>query len=88
MSDALKVTVFFSGGDEPFICHANGVCTIEDLQEIEREIASDFSDFNEDGSYTFNCNWYGGLIGENGILETPSGWDLSLEAFTPVSEEA
>lgn len=88
MSNELRVTAAYLTGDGPFICHVDGACTIKALQEIESEIASEFSGFNDDGSYTFICHWFAGQYGDYGRCELSPGWELTLETFTPVPEDA
>lgn len=86
--DKLKITFCFLSGDEPFISSVYGQCTIDELKHIERELAENFSDFADEGSYTFTCNYFSGQYGEYGRCEQAPGWEFNFENFTPIPAAA
>lgn len=82
---SLLITVFFMEGEEPFISHVNGKCTVAVLQEIEADIQENYGDLDRgDGDYVFSASQFDGQYGEYGMCEFPPGWELSLEAFMPL----
>lgn len=88
MKDELKISVAYTKGDDPFICHVNGKCTIQDLQEIESELQNVISDSHEEGEYFLDCQYFAGQYGEYGRCELEPGWELTIDSYTPIPEDA
>lgn len=80
----LQVTVFICADVEPFICAVNGKCTIDALEEIEKDINECHDDMVEDGNYTFQCAWFPGQYDELGRCELAPGWELDQIKFEPM----
>lgn len=86
-SEGLEVTFCLCHGADPFICAVNGNCTIDNLDEIEKEVRENsYDDMKLDGRYKFRCAWYAGEYGEYGVCEIAPGWELELINFEPPQE--
>ena len=85
----LYIQFFYNGKDDPFICGAEGnICCID---EIEKEYLEDFDKdndgvFKKAGDYLFEVYRENDQIGDEGRIELPGYWDLTLVSFKPLAE--
>ena len=78
------VEVFSQEGDPAFVCGLYGRTNGDMIEQIEKDL-NDNRDFMEkgDGRYLYRVAYESAQIGNEGRIELPAYWDLSLVAFLP-----
>lgn len=76
-----RITVFHQAGDDAFICAVYGRFTVDDLQDIEREILDNPIE-GPDGRYEFSAHYEPAQKGEFGMIEIPEGWELEQVGYS------
>jgi len=79
------IEIFFLDNETPFICGVNGHVTISMLEEIERDLGEYISDtFTKgQGSYLFEAYFNSAQRGDEGRIEIPEYWELTMIGFKP-----
>lgn len=82
--ESVWVEVFYSEGDDPFICSISGQITVEQLNLIQSEMLEYREDYFEKGSglYVFRCAHYQAHHDNVGMTE-PAHWETDLESYSP-----
>lgn len=78
------VEVFSQEGDPAFVCGLYGRTNGDMIEQIEKDL-NDNRDFmkNGDGRYLYRVAYEPAQIDNEGRVELPAYWDLSLVAFLP-----
>jgi hypothetical protein len=81
------VEVFSQEGDPAFVCGLYGRTNGDMIEQIEKDLNAN-RDFmaNGDGRYLYRVTYESAQIGNEGRVELPAYWDLSLVAFLPNSK--
>lgn len=82
------VEVFSQEGDPVFVSGINGATNGDMVAQIEADLNErrDFMD-KGDGRYLYRVVYESAQTDEEGRIELPGYWDLSLVAFAPLTEE-
>lgn len=80
----LLLEVFCLTDHPRFICGGNGRMTIETLNQIDTEL-DEYECFTKgDGNYFCRAQWIEAQLGEEGRIELPAYWDLTVLDFRPI----
>lgn len=79
----LRIKVLVLDGESPFVYWVRGSATIQDLEEIERELSTDEDGVLDKGSgeYLIQAIFYSPQVGEFGI-EVDAHFELEVLQFT------
>jgi len=81
------IEVFYLHSHPPIICGADGYVDTHTFEEIEKDLAEnpEFMD-KGDGTYLYEAQWVDAQTNEEGRVELPSYWDLTLVRFQSIDQ--
>ena len=86
----IEVALLYQAGDPPFVCGVSGMIDLDSLKRIQDDAVEDFLEFeddSEDGTYFFDVEWMPAQVGQDGRIEIPGYWSLTLTEFKNTLEE-